>query len=148
MLVQQPVLGILTGMNAHGRPGVAYLAASVCSIVLLVVTLGPMHWDLVGAALAVTIPLTIANVYVAVYACRQVGMTLRHYAVRAFQGPILCSAVLAICLAGVRVALPERPAASLVWALAVATLVMTPLYWVYVLPMSIKKRLVNRLRAT
>ena len=138
-IAHMPALSILAGMNAHGRPGIAYLAAAVLAVGLTVVALGPLDLALAGAAAAVAIPLALANgIYLPVYACRRVGLPLGRYARKALRGPLSCALPFSLCLFGARGLLPDNPQAAAAWGCTLGFLVLAALYWVYVLPERIR----------
>ena len=142
VLSQQPVHTVLMGLNAHGRPGLARLAASTSSVALIALAIGPLQLGLVGVALAVTVPQTIANgLYLPIYACRRLDMPVRQYLLRTWRGPLLCGLPFALCLVGARLLFVERPLFSLASGSLVGGLVLALLYWRYALPESIKKQL-------
>lgn len=60
-IIQEALRSVLTGLNAHGRPGLATLAASICVVILAIVAVGPLQAALIGAALAISIPMTLAD---------------------------------------------------------------------------------------
>jgi len=137
-----PVLSILTGMNAHGRPGLVYLLAAVLSVAITAMALGPMQLGLTGAAVAVVVPLALANgVYLPIYACRRTGISVRRFYSGVLLGPMLCAAPFAACLLGARIFLSDALLASAVWGCSIGFAVLAALYWRYVLPASIKNRL-------
>ena len=43
MFTFMPAMSILTGLNAHGRPGIVHLVAAICSVGLVIVAIGPLH---------------------------------------------------------------------------------------------------------
>jgi len=147
MLGQRPVLSVLKGMNAHGLPGVANLLAAIASIALGILALGPLRLGLVAAALAVTVPLTIANgLYVPVYACRRLDLPLVRYVFESLRGPILCGIPFGGCLVAARVIYADRPFVALAVGTAVGAVVLAGLYWCFVLPASLKRTLIGLVR--
>jgi len=146
LIIQTTVRGVLTGLDAHGRVGLANLVASLLAVVLTVVALGPLHAGLVAVALAVTVPLTIANVvYIPLYACRKLGLPLRRYWVDTLRGPVLCAIPFAFCLLGARMVFEGQPVVSLVSGACAGGATLAFLYWRYVLPSSYRTRLQERL---
>ncbi|MBN2560128.1 MAG: oligosaccharide flippase family protein [Phycisphaerae bacterium] len=134
-VTHQTVLSILTGLNAHGKPGIAKLGAAICSVVLVVLTLGPLHWGLAGAAIAVTLPLAIVDgIYVPLCACRRLGLSLRAYLLRAYRGPVACALPFSACLLLARALFADRPSVGLACGLATGGLILLLAYWKYALP--------------
>ncbi len=146
MMVQSPVLMILTGMNAHGRAGMAQFVASLCSVGLTVLVLGPLGWGLAGVAVAVTLPLTIMNlVYLPYLICRRVGLDMRRYFLHIMAGPVVHVLPFTVCLVGARFIFHTEPLTGLVWGGALGSVVIAVLYWRYVLPRRIKTWIVRHM---
>jgi O-antigen/teichoic acid export membrane protein len=141
-IIQLPAMSILLGMNLHGRPGVAYLVASIAAVGMGVLAVGPLGWGLVGAAISVTVPILVANiVYVPVYASRHLGVPLRRYLREALLAPVLCSIPFALAMLACRIMLADSALVSLGCGLLAGGAVIAPLYWRYAMPLSIKERL-------
>jgi len=139
-----PVLSILQGMNLHGRPGLAYLAASIVAIALGVLAVGLLGWGLLGAALAVTVPILVASVvYVPAYACRHLGLRLGRYLRESLLAPVLCALPFTAALLACRLTLADSPLVSLACGLLAGGAMLAPLYWRYAMPLSIKERLIR-----
>ncbi len=74
-MTQRASYQVLMGLAAHGRAALALVAAAVVSIALGLLLLGPLKAGLVGAALAVVIPVNLAyGVAIPALACRHVGL--------------------------------------------------------------------------
>ncbi len=147
LLIQRPVLAILTGMNMHGRPGLINFCASAIGAALTAVALGPLDLGLVGAALAVTVPLTIANaIYVPIYACQLLDVPIRRYLVDSMRGPVLCAMAFSAPLVVAHIAFAGRPIAMLGCGMGIGGPILAGLYWRYVLPPSYKRKLSQRLK--
>ena len=141
-MVQLPVMHILAGLNAHGRAGMAQFVASLCSVGLTVLALGYLGWGLAGAAVAVTLPLTIMNVvYLPPLICRRVGLDTRRYFLSVIAGPAVHVLPFAVCLVVARLVFKTEPLIGLVWGGSVGSAILAVLYWRYVLPDRIKTRL-------
>jgi len=137
-MVQAPVLKILTGMNAHGRAGIAQFIASLCSVGLTILVLGPLEWGLTGAAVAVTLPLTFINlVYLPYLICRQFNLDMTRYFASVMAGPSVHVLPFAICLVSARLVFRTEPLMGLIWGGAGGGAILAVLYWRYVLPNSI-----------
>ncbi len=142
VMTQLPVLNILTGLNAHGRAGIAQLVASLASVGLTVLVLSCLKWGLAGTALAATVPLTAINAfYMPWMACRHVDLGLGRYLRTVTAGPIVCISPFVACLVVARVVFHDRLLAGLVWGGAAGSLVLSVLYWQYVLPASIREKI-------
>ncbi|MBU0719520.1 MAG: lipopolysaccharide biosynthesis protein [Planctomycetes bacterium] len=129
-VAQEPAISIMVGLNAHGWPSLVNLVAAVIAIGLTALALGPLEWGLVGAAAAVTIPLTLANgIYLPICAARRLGMRVRDYVSEAVSGPIFCAGVFALCLVGCRISCAARPLAMIVSGSIVGGITLVVLYW-------------------
>lgn len=143
-LIQQPVLDILAGLNAHGRAGIARFVASICSVVLIVLFVGHLKWGIAGAAVAVTLPLTLVSLlYLPVLVCREVGIEVRQYFLKATIGPAVHTLPFAILLALSRFLFGATPLRGLLWGGLAGGTVLLVLYYKYVLPERIKTRFIR-----
>jgi len=148
-LAQWPALNILAGLNAHGRAGIARIVASVCSVTLTVLLIGHLRWGIVGAAVAVTLPLTLINVlYLPVLVCRKVGIGVRRYFLKVIIGPAVHTLPFAILLALARFVFAATPLRGLLWGGLAGGTVLAALYYQYVLPDRIKTRFLRFGRST
>jgi O-antigen/teichoic acid export membrane protein len=124
-LVQEPVWSILSGMNQHGRVALWKLAAAVCSAVLLWLGLAVWHWGLVQAALAFAVPQALADGLVApVLACRALNIAPGRYYRETYFKPLGGALACVLCLALARYTFPTMWVASIVLAVAAATLLI------------------------
>lgn len=138
---QLPVISILQGMNAHGRPGLSKLLASAASVVLAILLM--LHWNmgLLGAAIAVTLPLAIADgLYVPWHACRELGLSFIGYLFEVWRGPLIASLPYAAALVAGRLLMPQITLPWLAAAVAPAGLLLMLTYWQFVLPAAAKER--------
>jgi hypothetical protein len=89
---------------------------------------------LVGAALAISIPLSLDGVFIAVYVCYKLKIRLLDY-LGVLRTPVLCVAPFALVLSAVRAFADDGPAlVTLVVGTALAGLVLVPCYWLWALP--------------
>ncbi len=148
VLAQLPGLNILTGLNAHGRAGIARLLASLCSVGLNILVLAYFKGGLIGTAIAVSLPLTVLNLIdIPFLISRRVGLDVGHYFQSILVGPLLHTLPLTVCLIGARVLLPARPLIGLALGGTVGTTILAIVYWHYVLPSQVKRRLLRVPRA-
>ena len=147
VMIQLPALNILTGLNAHGRPGLARLVASLCSVGLSFIVLEYSDLGLLGMAMAATIPLTVVNlVDIPAVICRRVQLSLTEYFKAITVGPVLHVLPFAACLIGARLVLSHSPLLGLLLGAAVGGSLLLIVYWRYVLPHSIRRKATLLLR--
>ena len=140
VLVQLPGLYILTGLNAHGRAGIARLVASLCSVGLNILVLGYFKWGLIGTAIAVSVPLTIVNVVdIPLLISRRVGLPVGRYCLSVVTGPLKHALPFTICLVGARLIFQNKPLMALALGGALGSIALAILYWRYVLPSRLKR---------
>jgi len=140
-IMQLPMLTVLMGLNAHGRVGIAKLISAICGVVMVVLVLAVLKGSLVGVALAIAIPITIANgIYVPIYTCRRLDMSLRRCITEALQTPVLCSIPFVVSLVAVRFLFADSYVLELIVGAAVGGCILTPLYWRYLLPAGLKQK--------
>lgn len=141
---QQPAVTILTGLNLHGRVGVINLGVALVGVALGIIAMGVLQWKLVGAALALVLPLMIGDgILIPLYACRRLGVSFTEYLRRAFLGPIVCAIPFALCLVAIRVLFGGRPLVALGSAFAAGVVVLGPLYWRYLVPQAIREEVLS-----
>jgi O-antigen/teichoic acid export membrane protein len=143
-LVQEPVWSILSGMNIHGRIALYKLGASIASAALLAAGLGLMRWNLLGAAICLTVPwLTVDGFVTPLYACRKVGIPLSEYYWRTFLQPALC--LLPYTCALLAILLLER---YTIWwpitAVAGGVIGSGYLYWRFLIPPQLRGQIARR----
>jgi hypothetical protein len=144
-VVHLPTVYVLTGLNLHGRPALANLLASLCGVGLTALALGPLKWGLVGAAVAIAVPLTLVNgVFVPLYACQRVGVPIRRYLVAAFRDPALCALPFCLCLIAARFIFAASPMTALAVGCVSGFGILLPLYWRLALSSTLKARLLRK----
>jgi len=143
-LVNPPLFMILVGLNAHGRASIANLLAALCSLGLAFLTLGFLEWGLAGAAMAVTLPMTILNIaYLPSLACQRVQLDLRRYFWAVAFRPAVCVTPFAICLVMGRLIFDAEPLVGFACGGSVGLVILATLYWIYVVPSRLKALLLS-----
>lgn len=144
--VNRPMITILIGMNAQTRYILGSLAAAVSSVVLCGLFIGPLGAGLMGAALAVVLPLTLLGTfYLPVYGCRLLGVSVTHYFVQSWRKPLLTILPFAFLLTVVRIVLP--PSAALPTGVLVGGGLLAVQYWRWVLPENLRQGVRSRARS-
>lgn len=147
-IVQLPVMALLGGMNVHGKPGAAHFIASLITVLLVFVAIGPLNLGLVGVAIASTVPLAVVySIWVPLYAARQLGIPFGCYLRRAYALPIGLSVGLTACLLPIRILLADRPILAVLAASGVSAAILIPIYWAKVVPNSLKDKITSRIPA-
>jgi O-antigen/teichoic acid export membrane protein len=148
VLIQLPALNILAGLNAHGRPGVARLIASLCSVGLNILVLRYLQWGLVGTAVAVTLPLAILNmVDIPHLMCRRVGLGMGQYFRATVAAPALHLLPFAVCLVATRLLFRARPFAGLALGVITGGGVLAVIYWRNVLPKRVRVKVLSTIQS-
>jgi O-antigen/teichoic acid export membrane protein len=146
-ILQLPVLAILAGMNQHGRLAVANTVGSIVAALNVALVLAWMKQDLVWVALAGTWPLAVMNlVYAPIHTCRRTGLSIGKYFKEAFLFPLICMVPFAACLLAGRVLFADRPTIAFLSGAILGAVLLAPIYWRYVIPPSLKRTLLKRLK--
>ncbi|HWL95081.1 MAG TPA: hypothetical protein VNT79_16295, partial [Phycisphaerae bacterium] len=107
---------------------------------------GPMQMGLFGAALAVSIPLALTNgVCIPLYACRVVKLSPIQYYRETLPGPLLASIPVFAVLIFARLVFAESMVASLLVGGGLMMLVLAPIYWFKVLPVTLRRAILERI---
>ncbi len=143
---QLGVYSILMGMALHGKTALFELISAACSIVLGVVLVGVLQWGLLGAAIAISLPIAITGgVLVPAYACKCVELRLSEYVRSIAPLPLLLNLPLAGVLIGIRLGTTLAPGVQLLLGLAIGGVLTTLLYYLWALPESLRRRIAARL---
>jgi O-antigen/teichoic acid export membrane protein len=144
---QLGVYSVLMGMGRHGRPALFDLCAASVSIALALLFLGPFRLGLLGAALAIALPVAVSGgALMPLYACRLVGLSAWRYQRQIAARPLLTCIPLAGCLLFARFAFANAPSHALIAGTGAGGLITLILYWNRVLPRTFKTRLTSGLR--
>lgn len=145
-IVQAPAIGILGGMNLHGRPAILHLIACAISAVAVALALMVFHLDLPWVAAAVCAPLALLNaIYVPLYVCRRLNLSGREYLWKALMEPVLYMVPATLVLLLARWLFWAQPLIALPVGVAVAALITIPIYWQWVLPGTLKRKIRSKL---
>jgi O-antigen/teichoic acid export membrane protein len=139
--IQTPIFYMLEGLNAHGRAGVWQFLASALSALAVFFALRQLNSGLVGAAMAVTLPLLIVNFFCLPWLlCRRVGLKLRTFYFEVALLPLVHLLPFAVALAAGRL-LMERHLILAVVVCALGSATLAVIYWRSVLPRTLKNGL-------
>jgi len=146
-LAHRGVFMILVGMNRHGWSALSEMIVALASIPLGLVFVGVFKWGLVGAALAVALPVAVGGgLAPAYFACRALNVPMDRYFRRVLGMPLLAVSPLVVCLLVARLLLPGEPFWQLVAGAGAGGALLIPVYWWMVVPASLKNSLTRRLR--
>ena len=138
-LPQQSVFTVLMGMSKHGRAALFELYAAIASVVMGLIMLGPLNLGMTAAALAVAVPIALANgLLLPIYACRVLGVPVADYAKAVLPGPLAAAIPFATVLLIVRW-LIDDPWLTLAVAAGAGSAVLLPIYWRWVFRRRSKK---------
>jgi O-antigen/teichoic acid export membrane protein len=146
-LAQQPAITILRGLDIHRWIAISSIGSAVTGVVFGLVAVGQLGWGMIGAALALSVPLTLGNgVFVVFYASRRLGIPLGDYVLRVLVQPIACTLPFVLGLLGVRSLFGHQPLLALLLGCVAGVVTLTPLYWKFLLPPSIREKVIATLR--
>jgi len=139
-LILGPVVTIVQGLDRHGRPALATLAAASAGMLLGIANAWVLHWGLVGAALSIALPMLSLTIFLAWYACRSfhIGPTL--YLRESFRAPVLCATPFALVVAASRFVFAHKPLAAISVGVLAGAAVLLPLYWRMVIPEDLRRQ--------
>ena len=147
--INEPVFRFMSGLNAHGMPGLMKLAGAIASVSLAAMAVWWLNLGLVGVGLAVAIPMVVVNgVLIPRYACRLLGLSSRQYLAATVYGPVRSVLPLAACLLAGRVVFPHSPAAAFLSGFGIGMAALAVVYWQTVVPSRLKESLLARVPVT
>lgn len=148
LISQLSVYAVLVGMDRHGRAVIYEFFSALTSIALGYILVGVAGFGLMGAAVAIGVPLLIVGgVILPLDACRTLGLSPVRYAAATLPRPFLMNLPFAAVLLAAEWMWPNRPMLSLLAGGSIGGIVLVAVYWKWVLPESMRERLrilVNR----
>lgn len=143
---QQGVYMLLMGMDRHGRPALFDAAGAVLSVVLALLLMGVAGLGMVGGALAMAVPVALmGGVVMPLYACRLLEQDWLAYVRQMVAGPAAANLPFAACLLGARWYFADQPVRGLIMGVGAGALVNAIVYWQWVLPADMRRRLLARM---
>jgi O-antigen/teichoic acid export membrane protein len=141
---QQPMFTILVGLNMHGRFAAARMVGSILGFAASLAALHWLHYDLLGlVAVGVSVANAIA-LFVTIDTCRRLAIPVRSYFIRAYGGPLACSAPFAAGLIVIGIVFDGRSALTLALSALFGAVLLIPLYW-RVVPREMRDAALQRL---
>jgi O-antigen/teichoic acid export membrane protein len=142
----QPLDALLVGLNLHGRPALVTLGAAILAVLSAWVVLAN-GGGLVSVALAIGIPWTLAHgVYLPLYTCKRLEIRPLTFFRSVWCGPLLHALPFIVILATARWIFPDQPLYSLLGGGIIGGGVMATTYWIWVLPNTMKRKILTKLR--
>jgi O-antigen/teichoic acid export membrane protein len=142
-----PVLNVLTGIDAHGRPSLVYLAATSLAAGAAGLWLVAFNGGIVGVAVCVVTPMfLVSSIYIPVYACARLDIAIGHFLKRVWLVPLACCVPFAGCLIAAKLVFPERALPALLVGLGTGSILLGLAYWRYAIPASTKGKIMGRVR--
>jgi O-antigen/teichoic acid export membrane protein len=88
--LQSPTLSILTGLNLHGKPGVAMFVSNLFAAFGAFISLKILNFDLTATAIAVVTPLALTqSIYITYYASKMLSIKLKEYIINMYVLPLI-----------------------------------------------------------
>jgi O-antigen/teichoic acid export membrane protein len=144
-LAQQPAASVLRGLNRHGALAIVGSISATIGIALGYLLVSVWQLELIGAALAVALPLTLGNgLFIALHVCRSLEIPVRSYFRRTCTLPALCCMPFTAALLMIRGFYSASPLTALSLGAAAGALLVAPLYWRFLIPGSLKTKLQQR----
>ncbi|MEW5757412.1 MAG: hypothetical protein AB1810_14040 [Pseudomonadota bacterium] len=136
---QGSVYRVLMGMGHHGKVAVLSLLLSIATFIAGALLIDRLGWDLIGAALLVTVPLTLSNgILLPIFACRKLEIPLHNYLGQVFLRPIALNAVFFLVLVACRWFFGDTPLLGLLIACVTGGAVLAVMYWWYLVPAQVR----------
>jgi hypothetical protein len=131
-------------MNWHGRLAIAKLIGSICAAGILAVGLPVFKWGLLPVAISLVVPIAIVDgIIVPLFVCQAFGVRPRDYYYETWLRPAACVVPYAACLILARHSLGGEFLALLT-VVAVSTPFLAVTYWIAVVPMTVRDRILRR----
>jgi O-antigen/teichoic acid export membrane protein len=140
-----PLFKALVGLNFHGQPGVVNLGAALLTIISVYVNLTFFRGGLLGVAACVAVIMTLTNaIYLPLYACHKLKISVGTFWREVWQGPVLCAIPYLLVLIIARILFSASIATAALVGAAAGLLVLVLCYWNSVLPERWKAKLLKR----
>jgi O-antigen/teichoic acid export membrane protein len=142
---QGPSLRVLMGMNRHGKVAILNLILTVVMLLIGLAVLNYYGWDLRYVALLIGMIFTTTfGIITPVFTCHAVGIKYYEYLIKSFGTPILCGLALFTWLLACRQIEQHTSVVVVLIAALGSSILMSGLYWFFILPESYKKNIKKR----
>ena len=144
---QSPVLSVMTGMNMHGRIGLATMAVAIVTMVVGYSLAFAAGWSVFVAAAIIGAGLSAGHgIALPWLACRKLEIPYVEYLRFVFLRPTLIAGVLAIILVAGRMGPAGFELTSVIVSSTAGGAVVAAAYWMFLIPPTAKARIRARLR--
>jgi O-antigen/teichoic acid export membrane protein len=144
-IVYLPLLSVISGLNLHGRPGIANLCAQAVSLVCCYIAIRN-NTGLIGLTIAITVPLSLVNgIYLPLYACRKVRIPFGNFLIQTWRGPLACCIPFTIIILLCRWLFAGSPIAILAAGSGFGYITLAFFYWNRIVPVQWKKSIVSNI---
>lgn len=156
LISQLSVYAVLVGMDRHGRAVVYEFCGAIASLALGYILVRALSWGylgaldcgLFGAAIAIGLPLLIVGgIILPLDACLTLELSPIRYALATIPQPLLMNLPFAAALIIAKVIWPGHPLISLGVGGCTGGAVLFALYWIWVVPDSLRKQIQKRTAA-
>lgn len=145
-LSQTSVLRVLVGLDMHGRVALITLPLVLIAFAIGVGYLHLTGWSLLKAAIVLGVSLSVPGVVVPLQACSHLQIPLSRFLWHVLPTNLACAVLYGSAMWGIRTFLPASPIVQSAVALGVGFSLIAWLYWAFVLPASIKDKVLKRRR--
>ncbi len=145
-LIQEPIWGIFSGLNKHGKIGLYKVSASLAGAALTWVGLSLFDWGLFEVAVALIAPLIVIDgLLIPIITCRAMSVDIGSYLMGAYLKPLLLVLPFASVLYAVRIWYVGDEIMQLLVGSVAGGGVLLVVYWSFVFPKSVKIKLLGKL---
>jgi hypothetical protein len=100
--------------------------------------------ELAATLIAITLTLSRGMVY-PIIACRVLGVRFNEYLKQVFIQPLIFAFIFALPILLFRMRLPDSPDLAMLWSSIFGVILLSPLYWFFIMPITFKNRLISKL---
>lgn len=145
---QQPVIQILAGMNKLGRISILVLVSTLLVYISACLAVYLYGWNLEMAALSFAVPFALGYGVILPYqACKIIDISFWRFLREVFASPLIIVFMYSVVLLPTRVIIEPLSGAGFIFSVAISIVYFVPVYWLYVLPGTIKSTIVGKIRS-
>ncbi len=141
-IAHAPLFSVLAGLNHHGRAGILIFCSAVVSSLSALLWLSVYQGGLIGVAICLGIPWTIANgLILPIYASKSFDLSASELISETWKKPLLCCLPFLGCLLLVRYMHFGNVVYSLFWGIFLGGCSLASTYWFQVIPSAWKNKI-------